>query len=289
VFALVTGASAQNNRSFVASTGDDLNSCNTATEPCRTLSAALGKTNDGGEILAVDAAGFGNAGAGPVTITKSITIDGGAGRLSMASPGTEGVLVTSPNPIVVTLRNITLTGRGTGTNGVRFHSGKRLNLDNVEIQNYAGEGIRVETNTDVLLALSDVQVENVGGIGINVSPVLGSVIVNAKNVRVLESTTSSGIYLNGNVKAVIADSEFSNCLWAGVTIAGTANVALDHVRAVGNKYGVWNMQGSPTTRLNHSTFIGNTTNGALTSAGTMTAYQSNVIENSSGVTSTPPM
>jgi hypothetical protein len=254
------------------------------------LSAALSKTSDGGEILALDAGGFGNAGSGPVTITKSVTIDGGGGRLSIASPGTEGILVTSSNPIVVTLRNMTMTGHGSnGTNGIRFHSGKRLNLDSVDIQNMSGKGVFVQTNGEAFLTMNDVQIANVAGIGVDVSPIGGSVIVNAKNIRVLESTTSSGAYFNGNVKAIIADSEFSNCQFAGITVAAAANVTLDHVRAVGNLYGVWNLQGSPTTRLHNSTFTGNTTNGALNSAGTMTAYQSNVIENPSGVTSAPPM
>lgn len=290
LFAIAVAAGAQSNRTFIASTGDDLNSCAATDVPCRTLAAALTKTNDGGEILALDAAGFGNAGSSAITISKSVTIDGGGGRLSLASPGVEGIVVTSSNPIVVTLRNITMTGHGSnGTNGIRFHSGRHLNLDNVKIQNMSGKGVYVQTSSDALLTMNDVQITNVAGIGVDVSPAGGSVTVSAKNVRVLESATSSGAYLNGNVKAVIADSEFSNCEYAGITVAGSANVSLDHVRAVGNLYGVWNYSGSPTTRLHNSTFTGNTNNGALNSAGSMTAYQSNVIENPSGVTSTAPM
>lgn len=280
-------------RTFVSSTGDDLNDCSILA-PCRTFNGALAKTADRGEILALDTAGYGGGGGVALTISKSVTIDGNGTRATVsANVGSEAVIVTNPgiHQIVVTLRNISVSGRGLGTNGIRFNSGKRLALENVEILGFTGRGIYIETNGEALLTLNNVQVEDSGGIGIEVSPVgAGSVVVNAKNIRVLESATSSGMYLNGNVRAVVADSEFSSCkLGAGVTTGGTANVSLDHVRAVGNRYGVLNYWGTPTVRLHNSTLIGNSDNGALNSAGTMTAYQSNVIQNPSGVTSTPPM
>ncbi len=53
--------------------------------------------------------------------------------------------------------------------------------------------------------------------------------------------------------------------------------------------GVWNFSGVPVTRLKNCLLVGNTINGALNSGGTMTAYQSNVIESPSGVISTPPL
>ena len=65
-------AHAQNQRSWVASFGDDANPC-TRDTPCRTFHGALAETNINGEINCVDAADF--AGVFALVITKSVTID----------------------------------------------------------------------------------------------------------------------------------------------------------------------------------------------------------------------
>jgi Bacterial Ig-like domain (group 3) len=56
-------------RTWVSSAGDDNNDCS-RTAPCLTFAGALEKTASGGEIDCLDASNF-----GPLTITKSITID----------------------------------------------------------------------------------------------------------------------------------------------------------------------------------------------------------------------
>ena len=50
-------AQAQNNRSFVATTGDDTNNCS-ASAYCRTFGRALAVTNSGGEIVVVNSGGY---------------------------------------------------------------------------------------------------------------------------------------------------------------------------------------------------------------------------------------
>jgi hypothetical protein len=59
--------------------GDDTNPC-TRTMPCKTWVGAIAQTAAGGEIDALDAGGF-----GAVTITKSITLDGGGGQVATLS------------------------------------------------------------------------------------------------------------------------------------------------------------------------------------------------------------
>lgn len=279
-------ATAQN-RTFVSSTGVDTNPCTVAL-PCRTFAAALLVTPAKGEILALDTAGYGQ-----VTITRSVTIDGNGTRSSISGASVVPVTINDPlGTAEVRIRNIAINGIGGGTDGIRFQAGLRLTLDDVSIAGFTGKGIHVSTNLGSFLTMKDVSVEDTGGIGIDISPGGGStVVVHAKNLRVSDSTTTSAVYLNGNVKATIADSEFVNCAnGAGITLAGNAQAALDHVIATNNKWGVYHYLGAPTTRLMHSMLIGNTLNGALSNGlGTITAYQSNIIENPSGVTSTPPL
>src|SRR5580704_7703283 len=82
-------AHAQATRTWVSGVGDDANPCS-RTAPCMTFAGAITKTAAGGEIDALDPGGFGS-----VTITKSITIDGGGGVASVIpSPGT-GIIVSA--------------------------------------------------------------------------------------------------------------------------------------------------------------------------------------------------
>ena len=59
-------ALAQLNRTAVSSGGNDANSCALGA-PCRTFSRAMSQTNDSGEILVLDSAGY-----GAFTINRSV-------------------------------------------------------------------------------------------------------------------------------------------------------------------------------------------------------------------------
>src|SRR2546423_6166176 len=77
-------AQAQATRTWVSGVGDDVNPCS-RTAPCKTFAGAISKTQIAGEINCLDPGGF-----GAVTITKSITIDGGATFASILASGTTG-------------------------------------------------------------------------------------------------------------------------------------------------------------------------------------------------------
>src|ERR1700681_1865448 len=59
---------AQNPRSFVATTGNDANTC-TRNNECRTFARALAVTNAGGEVIAIDSGGF-----GPFYVSQAVTV-----------------------------------------------------------------------------------------------------------------------------------------------------------------------------------------------------------------------
>src|SRR5437763_15362461 len=90
--------SAQATRTWVSGVGDDANPCS-RTAPCKTFAGAISKTAAGGEIDALDPGGF-----GAVTITKSITIDGGGTFASVLVSGTNGIVVSAGINDVVILR-----------------------------------------------------------------------------------------------------------------------------------------------------------------------------------------
>jgi hypothetical protein len=290
---MATVASGQATRTWVSGVGDDVNPCS-RTAPCKTWAGAISKTASKGEISALDPGGF-----GAVTITKSITLNGDGTLASILNSGVNGVNVNdsataTPNTIEVTLRNLSIQGGGTGLDGVRFTSGKRLTVEYCTIANMStagtSDGISLTTNTtNAILEVFNTNINLTGGAGILVSPAGGSVLVTIDNVHQGRSTTTSGLFLGGNIKAIVSNSTFANNSGGGITVTGTADVTLDHVRATGNGTGLFNFSGTPVTRLKDCVFTGNTTNGANNISGTMTAFQSNIITNPAGViTSTPP-
>ncbi len=148
VFVLLTATSfvlAQTStRTWVSETGDDANACSRTT-PCATFAGALAKTSAGGEIDVLDPGDFGE-----VSIDRSITIDGGRGRVAsvIAVPsGAAGVLITS-SFIHVVLRNIELTGVGIGQTGIAVAraDGVVLTVENCTVSNFTGIGIDFEPN-----------------------------------------------------------------------------------------------------------------------------------------------
>src|SRR6516164_7750591 len=105
---------AQATRTWVSGVGDDANPCS-RTAPCKTFAGAISKTADGGEIDALDPGGF-----GALTITKSITLDGGGGQVaSVLVAGTNGIVVAAGAADVVIIRNLRINGiSGSGNGGL---------------------------------------------------------------------------------------------------------------------------------------------------------------------------
>lgn len=92
---VVLGASlmsAQASRTWVSGVGDDANPCS-RTAPCKTFAGAISKTAAGGEIDALDPAGY-----GALTITKAITIDGGGGQVASVLVREPTALLWLPDP-----------------------------------------------------------------------------------------------------------------------------------------------------------------------------------------------
>ncbi len=130
-------AHAQATRTWVSGVGDDVNPCS-RTAPCKTFAGAIAKTAAGGEIDVLDPGGFGT-----VTITKSITIDGGGTMASILASATNGINVNAGAADVVILRNLSINGAGTtlGLNGVNFLAGKNLIIENCTIEYFSQNAI----------------------------------------------------------------------------------------------------------------------------------------------------
>src|SRR5215472_18140688 len=223
----------QATRTWISGVGDDANPCS-RTAPCKTFAGAISKTAAGGEIDALDPGGF-----GAVTITKAITIDGGGGQVaSVLVSGTNGIVVQAGANDVVILRNLRINGIGSGLNGIRFLSGKDLNVENCYIFGFTQNGIDIALNqaNQASVHVVNTVLKNNGGDGLRatnaVSPAVRVEVIHSyalvvggagfhaaqhSNMVVFQSHAEHGVDgfladdLGGtsDTQAIISDSEVS--------------------------------------------------------------------------------
>jgi len=186
VLAFSSLASAQATRTWVSGVGDDANPCS-RTAPCKTWAGAISKTAPGGEIDALDPGGF-----GALTITKSITLDGGGGQVaSVLVGGTNGIVIAAGATDVVILHNLRfdgLLGNGTttaspGLDGVKILSAGTVVLDNLDIFGFNQNGIEVAAGASINVAINNCRIENVGLSGVTATTTSGTAVVAIDNLH----------------------------------------------------------------------------------------------------------
>ena len=285
-------AQAQATRTWVSGVGDDANPCS-RTAPCKTFAGAISKTFTGGEIDALDSGGF-----GAVTITKSITIDGGAGFGSILASGTNGVnvnIATNANDPQrrVTLRRLSINGTGasgavgtnTGIRGINVSTNglAKLNIENCYIQNFTTVGIDIgvtEGAAGARVSIKDTTITNTGiGLQASNANAAGFVAVTADNLRVDNCT--SGVIVRDRAFFTLKNSTVQACTTVGVSIQAPSNVAavnLEHTVIFSTGIGV--QAGGPGTVVDLSnTSVLNNATGVSSGGGTVNTHGNNQIAN----------
>ena len=271
-------AGAQASRTWVSGVGDDANPCS-RTAPCKTFAGAISKTAAGGEIDALDPAGY-----GAVTITKAITIDGGGGQVaSVLVSGTNGIVVSAnASTDVVILRNLRINGIGTGLNGIQFLSGKALGVENCVVFGFTQNGINIASSGGrVWITNSDAN--NNAGHGVSVvSTAATSVSIDHSRLEL----NNFGVLAGSNSKVTVTNSSSSLNAFGFVAqpAAGTGELDIQNSTAsLNTNAGVFSGGGAgiATTRIANVSIFGNTVTGIVASTnGTVQSYLNNF--NSSG-------
>jgi hypothetical protein len=222
-------------RAFVSSTGSDTNPC-TPAAPCRSFQVAHDAVDAGGEIVALDAAGY-----APVTITKSVSILGNPGFVAGISVATlYGVTIATPGVNVV-LRHLTLNGVG-GYVGVHMTNGNALTIENCVISGFTSTGIYASAAADVRIVNTTVR------------------------------RSDSGMVINKNATVDIVGSRFMGNSTFGLAVFGTPSGATsvsvsDSVSSGNNSHGFVAMGGGPTSSISvsviRSTAANNNFNGFM--------------------------
>jgi hypothetical protein len=279
-------------RTWVSGLGDDANPCS-RTAPCKTFAGAISKTAAGGEIDVIDPGGF-----GAVTITKAITIDGNGTFASVLGSGTNAVIVNAGAGDVVTLRNLSIDGGGTGLDGVRFVAGAALHIENCVIFNFSQRGVAFVPAAVSRLFIKDSIIRNnnnpSGGGGVLVQPaasgtaqafldgvrlegnLFGVFAADRSTVAVRNSVavgnSNSGFTAGSTAVAVVLNLE--GCLVSennaapgttGVLSAGAAaTVRLSNVTVVNNSVGLSSVTGGNIVSFGNNRIAGNATDGSPT-------------------------
>jgi hypothetical protein len=278
-------AQAQATRTWVSGVGDDVNPCS-RTAPCKTFAGAISKTANGGEIDAIDPGGFGT-----ITITKSITIDGGGTFASILAAGTNGVNVNdsataTPNTIVVNLRNLSINGATTGLVGVNISAGRTVSIDNCQIVGFRsgnGNGIRdsrtVATNPASQLFVNDTFFYNNSGSAIVIGTAAGASLRGFFNRVRIFANSSHGIQAQNSATAHIRDSIIGGNSGDGVRTETSSKANVINTMLDGNLNGANNVGG--TLNLSGATIMNNGT-GVV---GTVVTFGNNTVkDNAAGNT-----
>lgn len=261
-------AQAQATRTWVSGVGDDVNPCS-RTAPCKTFAGAISKTAAGGEISVLDPAGF-----GAVTITKSITIEGGGIRGSITASLVNGIIVNAGANDVVRIRNISINGVGNGINGIRYLAGKTLHVENVNIQGFTSNGIDVRLGANNgNLTVKDSYITNCGVAGVRMETTTGTATASLDNVRLQACQFGLDVFSG---QATISNSVASHNTGIGIVAESTGAINVVSTTISNNGTGVSGFSGTALIRLSNSAILNNATGINVAAGTTVATFQNNI-------------
>jgi Periplasmic copper-binding protein (NosD) len=293
-------AQAQRSRVFVASYGSDSNPC-TFGSPCKTFQHAHDTVTAGGEITAIDSAGF-----GPITINKAITITSPDGvEAGIVNGNGVAISINAGTTDLVRLRGLTLNGGGIGYAGVYLSSAGGLTIENCVIRDFtgaAGGGVDIFPNSGVVSVVithsafahnsagiyiytlasvnmvvdQDVITDNPFGLDIVALNGGGTIVASISNSTVSNNTTK-GTLIEGPVSVSISSSTISNNA-IGIYADGTPSISIDNDTISNNGTGI-HAQDTSKVVMGRSAITNNTAHGIdnQTAPNSFYTYQNNQI------------
>jgi len=229
---------AQATRTWVSGVGDDANPCS-RTAPCKTFAGAISKTAAAGEINIIDPGGYGG-----VTITKSITINGGGSFGSILVAGTNGIIVNVGSNDVVTIRNVSINGVGAGLSGIKMIGAGSLFVENVDIHQFTDKGIDFQPSGAAQLFVTNTAIRNTAG-GILVKPAVGIFA----NAHIRDSIVEQNVYgIRAEDRSVVSVEKSTaagnmNNGFLIISASQAAQMTIDSSMASGNRNASSNSSG----------------------------------------------
>jgi len=260
-------------RTWVSPTGLDTNPC-TREQPCRNFAAAITAVAAGGEVVALESAGY-----GPVTITKSVTIVAPAGVHAAIAPSSgAAITVSAADSDHVVLRNLYLNSQG-AESGIDADTMAALYVESCVFSGFNSYGILFAPATsgarlyvsDSMVRRSDFRAISVTGSGIRAT---------IDGVRLHRNT--NGIFV-GSAEVTIRDSVASGNSNQGFWGDNGAKVMIETSVSAGNSIGFFAESGVMT--LTRCAATSNSNIGVLAQGSGTTIYvsDSTIAANAMGV------
>jgi len=289
IFAFASFAQAQATRTWVSGVGDDVNPCS-RTAPCKTYAGAISKTAKDGEISTLDPGGFGT-----VTITKSLTINGGGGGAGygaiLSSGGVSGVTINITDPAdvrkAVRLDWLNINGTSTGSNGIRILAANSVAIENTLVDGVTNNGVEINTSASVEVSINKSTFRNCASRGFSASTTSGTVNASISHSNFFNNGTGVLATNNSRVSCYdcVADGNATNGYVAQVTgsAANSSQLTLEHCVAFNSGTGIAAGGGiagaSDILRVSDSSITNNTTAGFVVfSTGQIVSFNDNIIE-----------
>jgi hypothetical protein len=288
-FTAAAPAHAQNARTWVSGTGDDISANCARTAPCKTFAGAISKTLAGGEINCLDPSGY-----GAVTITKSLTIDCHdvmGSVLQNVAGNAISINLDSASNMIVRLRNLNINGVLTGTRGISIvgtsstSANNAVSIEDCVIDGFTDFGIYIGSTMGGRLLVRNTTVRN------NFGSAISSAAMNSQTQAITRITfdnvtaydSNFGFSFATGAQAIIKNSISAGNASAGVEADSGAVVAISSSTISGNVTGIQAGAGS-TVRVRDSDITFNTTG----LSGTIQSYVNNgIFNNGAGGTIVP--
>jgi hypothetical protein len=238
-------AYAQATRTWISGVGDDVNPCS-RTAPCKTWAGAISKTATGGYINVMDPGGF-----GALTITKSLTIDGGPFHAGITT-NFSGITINN-SAAKVTIRNIDIEGITGATTGINIISAASVHIQNVNIYNFSSFGINHNpSGAGAPLFVDNVTLRNTLGMQVN----NGRASINNSRWE----NGNKGVFAGANALVTVVNSVASGNGEGFATNAASAIINLVNCVSTNNTFGITAAAGG-TIRLSNTSVLSNVNTG----------------------------
>jgi hypothetical protein len=284
----IAPAHAQATRTWISGVGDDANPCS-RTAPCKTFAGAISKTAPGGEIDALDPGGF-----GALTITKSITLDGGGGQVaSILVSGTNGINISAAATDVIIIRNMRFNGLlnsgSPGLTGIQVNTAARVVIEKCDIFGFGTSGVTAAPSSGTVAVKIQETTLNNNNVGVSSKPTGGATVNMSVDHSWLDANVGGGIKVDGTgggpSNVSINDSSMSLNGGAGANgVSGSSgNVAIDLMRDTITKNGGAGVQanisggGTSTVTVGSSMLSNNGSAWQALGGASLLSYQNNQV------------
>jgi hypothetical protein len=279
--AAISVADAQAVRVFVASTGNDANDGSRGS-PKRNFQNAHDSVAAGGEVVALDTAGYGT-----LTITKSISIIAPAGITGFITTtgSANGINVSTASNDKVTLRGLTINAVAKSglPSGIQLNQVDVLSVSDCVISGYANGIFVAASSAGTTVIVSDTVLRNNSNQGLLVGGVSAGP-VGLVMERCVLSGNSAGVFVNGSSTAGVSHrAELRNTLGTGNTLNGFSMFGPNNRGALGNCTFSGNVTGviagnSSIVKVDACTITANTTGVSVTTSGSLLSRGNNTVE-----------